>query len=261
MFEEEEKELSNQVDEANKIDYNNLDLSQVKQGSKEWFHLRLGLFTGSKLPDLMTKGKGSEWGLTAMKVIRQVYVERDLSETGAELYVEELFNSSFRQTKWGQKYESFARDEYCALTGKIVDETHFSIHKKLPYIGGSFDGEIIGEKGIIEIKCPYDITVHASNCELDESDMDKHTYYPQIQGNIEVANAEFCDFISFDIRRKRDKIKIIRVERNQEFIDTMLRRIWIANKAVTYLTYGLSIEDSLILATKDYDTVSEEGSK
>lgn len=261
MFEKEEKELLEQLSVANKFEYELKDSEEVKQGSKEWFKMRLGLFTGSKLPALMTRGKGSEWGETSMKVIKQVYIERDLSETGIELYVDELFSKEFRQTQWGNKYEPYAREEYSNVTGFVVEETSFTIHKERPNIGGSFDGKIVGHNIITEIKCPYDILIHASNYELECVD-EKHTYYAQIQCNIEIAKAESCDFVSFDPRRKSDKIKIINVPRDEDFIARMLRRIDIAEKAIYYMnTFQLSVSDSLILSEKDYDTVYKESGK
>ena len=254
LFDEQDNKLMDEISKANanKVpEYN--DLEELKQGSKAWFNARLGKFTGSKVPDLMKSGRGKEeWGLTALAVVRRVFVERDLSEIGKELYVDELFGKSFRQTEWGNKYESYAREEFQKETGLDVVETHFELHPKYSFIGGSFDGRVINipEKKIIEIKCPYDPLVHQANTELDEESMLKHDYYPQIQCNIEVAGAESCYFISYDPRRKTKGLYILEVKRDETFINNFLLRVLEAECMLDYMSMGVSAYEALLLMTK-----------
>jgi len=255
IFEDEDKALDAQIKQANSSgekEYENLE--ELKQGSKAWFAIRMEKFTGSKFPDLMKRGraKDAEWGESAYKVIKQVFIERDLTDEGKEYYIEEMFNKEFRQTKWGTKWEPFAREEYVAKAGVFVEETCFEIHNLFDFIGGSFDGKVLEQSKIIEVKCPYDPLIHASNFDLIETGIgEDHTYYPQIQCNIEIAGADSCDFISFDPRRKRDRMAIINVPRNQEFIDRLIKRTLIANKAVYYMGMGIPVEDAVLLATND----------
>lgn len=260
LFNEEEKILMGMIANANKGEEINYDSSEnIKQGSKEWFKLRLGKFTGSKFPDLMKKGRSKDdlWGETAIKVIRQVAIERDLSDAGIDMYVEELFNKEFAQTRWGNKWESYARELYCEKTGNDVEETNFMIHEKYNFIGGSFDGKIIGQPGIIEIKCPYDMLVHDDNLNIMEevdsqNAMKVHTYYPQIQGNIFIAGAEWCDFVSYDPRRTKKQLAIVRVERDDDFINRLSERIFIAEGAVNYINkFSVDPYGSILLSTKD----------
>lgn len=255
IFEDEENALVNEIKQGNSSGEKIYkDLGEMYQGSKAWFAMRMERFTGSKYPDLMKcgRGKGEEWGESSYKIIKQVFIERDLTEEGKEYYIEEMFNKEFRSTKWGKKWEPFAREEYSAKTGLIVEETCFEVHNLFDFIGGSFDGKVIEVSKIIEIKCPYDTLVHAANYELIETGIGaNHTYYPQIQCNIEVAGVDSCDFISFDPRRKRDRMAIINVPRDQEFIDKMIKRTLVANKAIYYMGLGLTVADAVLLATKD----------
>jgi len=242
-------DLSAALDVANKSG-NSIDkMEELTQGSEGWFRMRLGLFTGSKFPGLMTGGrvKGQEWGETSYSVIRQVYLERDLNETGVELYIEELMAKEFRQTKWGTKFESFARAKYEEIGNCVVEETGFMKHNIFDSVGGSFDGKLFGQNKIVEIKCPYDPLVHMSNFDLEEID-EKHKYYAQIQGNIEISGADSCDFISYDPRRQRDSIKVINVPRNNDYIIRLFERIAIAEAALRYMEVGISCENSVILA-------------
>jgi hypothetical protein len=254
LFDSNEKDLKNLISKANVDGSNEYEnLGDLKQGSKVWFNMRLGKFTGSKIPDLMRRGRGKEeWGATSLSVIKRVFVERDLSDIGKELYIDELFNKRFRQTEWGNKYESYAREEYQKELGFEVVETCFEIHPKFPFIGGSFDGRIVKPKkgGIIEIKCPYDVLVHENNTSLDEDSMKNTSYYPQIQCNIDIAGVDFCDFISYDPRRVNKKIHIVRVKRDNDFISDFLLRAVDAENIIDYMDIGISAEEALLLKKK-----------
>lgn len=244
---------------SNEKIYENLE--DIKQGSKAWFYARLGLFTGSKIPDLMKRGRAKEdmFGETAKDVIRKVHIERNLTEIGKELYVDELFKANFRQTEWGNKYESFAREKYSDALGKEVIETSFVTHPTMPFIGGSFDGKVPSINKIIEIKCPYDVLKHDDNVQIaldvEEKGFPKnHTYYGQIQCNIFVGEAESCDFISYDPRLNNNSLVVINVERDDEYIDEMLFRIQIAQLAETYMN-DMDVDGALLIARKQIENV------
>jgi putative phage-type endonuclease len=260
IFDDFDIELHNEIDKGNAKEvfkYDNLD--ETNQGSREWFALRLGLFTGSKLPNLMKSGraKDEKWGETAKTVIVTAAIERDLSDEGKELYIDELFRTEFKQTAWGKKYESEARDLYAKLMEKEIEKPTFQIHEDYPFLGGSFDGIVVGENKIIEIKCPYNVFNHSKNIELSYvagSINEKHDYYAQMQGNIEIAGADSCDFISYDPRRKTDsnRIVIINVPRDQTYIDRLIERVMIAEKAVSYILAGVDVSGAILLAENDY---------
>lgn len=254
MFEQEEKDLRSQLKSANEIEHIEENNEVILQGSKNWFKMRLGLLTGSKWPSIMTKGRGSEYGDTFYKMLNTIYVERDLSDDGIDLYVEEQYNTEFRQTKWGNKYEQFAREAYEQITGDTVKTTTFKVGKLITWIAGSFDGEVESKNKIIEIKCPYDVTVHVKNCELEKTGItEKHTYYAQIQCNIFVAGVDSCDFVSYDPRRKTNKIVIINVPKDDAFIEKMIIRGTILDSACDLmLNDGLTAEEAILLADNYY---------
>ena len=254
-FLDEDKKLHSEISKANAQatqEYENL--GELKQGSKAWFHMRMGKFTGSKIPNLMKRGrsKADVFGETAKSVIRQVYIERDLTPEGAELYVDEMFNKRFRQTEWGNKYESYAIAAYEEATGNTVDPCAFKTHPILDHIGGSFDGDVVGKKKIIEVKCPYDVLKHDANVQLSKGDYETgvpktHEYYGQIQCNIFVGDAESCDFISYDPRRKHDGLVIINVPRDNDYIEEMLDRINFSEELIVkYLEY-IDIDGALLI--------------
>lgn len=257
QFEELNEALKFEISKANNEvvdEYKNV--KDIRQGSKAWFYDRLGMFTGSKFPDLMKSGrsKADMFGETAMNYISLVGLERNLSEIGKELYVDELFKANFRQTEWGNKFEPFARNKYIEETGFAVEETSFRKSKIIPTMGGSFDGDVVGQKRIIEIKCPYNMLIHYDNVQLhlDGDGMQNHKYYGQIQCNIFVAEADSCDFISFDPRLKENSFVVINVPRDEEYINEMIKRVKIAEHALSMFEF-IPISDAIILSVKAYN--------
>lgn len=242
------------------------DTEQMKQRSIEWFLHRWDKFTGSRIPDLMKQGraKGELWGETARKVIKTIASYQKMTDEGREEQALIEMAKEFRQTEWGNKYEPEARAKYAEKTGYIVNEVGFKVHDSIPYLGGSFDGEVTFDellekfkmdwnngvrtdgKGIIEIKCPYDPVKHEDNCDLKQGEgiTIKHEYYGQIQNNIEVAGVQWCDFVSYDPRCKPEfQLVIIRVMRDQIYIDAMLDRVHKAKRILDGYMSGRSMDE------------------
>ena len=76
----------------------------------------------------------------------------------------------------------------------------FCVHKFNFNIGASVDGKIIGENGIIEIKCPQKMSWKIkkyinSNPKPKNYNHIYDNYYRQIQFNMGCLSADFCDFI------------------------------------------------------------------
>lgn len=228
---------------------------EMAQRSKEWFLHRWDKFTGSEIPDLMKQGRGKDeqWGATAKKVIlRKISYER-MTDEGREMQAEIEMRKDFVQTRWGNTYEAEARAKYAEQTGYSVNEVGFMVNPEMPFNGGSFDGEAYpwGQtdpyaSGIIEIKCPYDPDKHESNASLSIAGIDvKHEYYGQIQNNINVAGVDWCDFISYDPRKKQEyQLVIIRVNRDDIFIEGMVDRIKKAQQIKEMVLSGISIDDA-----------------
>jgi putative phage-type endonuclease len=243
----------------------------MAQRSKEWFLHRWDKFTGSEIPDLMKQGRGKDeqWGATAKKVIlRKISYER-MTDEGREMQAEIEMRKDFVQTRWGNTYEPEARAKYAEQTGYLVNEVGFMVNPEMPFNGGSFDGEVINTPpellglksrfgdmykvinglhriGIIEIKCPYDPDKHESNASLSIAGIEiKHEYYAQIQNNINVAGVDWCDFISYDPRKKQEyQLVIIRVARDDIFIAGMVERIKKAQQIKEMVLNGVAIDDA-----------------
>ena len=274
-FEDFEKSIEQNIPAPSELE---LSENEMRQRTIDWYLARWDKFTGSRIPDLMTQGRGKNnlWGQTAKNVILELAAYATMTPEGKEQWAIEQIYKDFRPTKWGTEHEPEARELYAEKTGYHVAETGFQVHPAFGYIGGSFDGEVghyekidvttiidassglqkyadgpFYMTGIIEIKCPYNPLNHMNNMDLlHNGGIDaSHTYYGQIQNNIEVAGVEWCDFISYDPRQDdKHKIVIIRVKRDQIYIDAMMDRIHKAQFAKNQYLNGESLDNALKFA-------------
>lgn len=190
--------------------------SNTYQNTPKWFGDRLFHFTSSELHKLLMKPKSG-----AISKVAESYIFDKLAEeltNGTCIDYNEL---NTREVRWGHTYEPEARTEYELRTGYTVKLCGFFEWSHT--FGGSPDG-LVEEDGIIEIKCPYNSAVHAKYLLLEtasELHRIKPEYYAQIQGNLLATGRKWCDFISFDPRcqNKIFALKILKVNRNEEFID------------------------------------------
>jgi len=192
----------------------------MDQGTEEWFKARIGKITSSRLSDVLTGGtKGEEFGKTAWSYAYDIVTEELAG------HQEDKGNEAMN---WGSDNEAAARERYEVETLNKVKLVGFELWKEsyqsLPsgVLGGSPDG-LVGEDGIIEIKCPFNPRIHLHNFLSKEVPKE---YVPQIQGNLLVTNRKFCDFVSYCPRFSESKqISIVRVFRDDLFIGQMLSRV------------------------------------
>ncbi|CAB4127070.1 phage_rel_nuc, putative phage-type endonuclease [uncultured Caudovirales phage] len=181
----------------------------IEQGSDEWKLARLGHVTASNMADVMSKGKGSAEAIGRYKYKVRLVAER-LTQTAAESF-------SNAAMEWGVEQEQFACIEYEAATNQFVDKTGFWLHPNIPYLGVSPD-RLVGDKGLIEVKCP-NTTTHLGYLFEGKIPTD---YYKQIQCQLWVTDREWCDFVSYDPRLpKRNQLLIVRTERDESLIAEM----------------------------------------
>lgn len=197
------------------------------QRSEEWFQQRLGKFTASTFGDCMGSGRAKDaiFTLGGYALIR---------EKITELLTGDRKQISGDALDWGTYNEEFAIQTYEDVMGlHVVDSPFCPIKGFEDHAGGSPDGFIEGENGIIEVKCPYLSNNHVDTL-IDGTIQAKYwtKYYTQIQFNILATETDFCDFISFDPRMvdPEHQIKIIRIERDDEYIEKIKERLELAIK-------------------------------
>lgn len=176
----------------------------IIQGSAEWHAIRCGRITASSIADVMAKGSGQT---------RRKYILKKAGERITGRVADSGFSSA--AIEWGHECEPLARLMYELETGNSVTEVGFV--EANGYLGVSPDG-LIGDDGLIEIKCPNTST------HIDYVDRDKvpATYVKQIQCQLWVTGREWCDFVSFDPRvEDGQSIMIKRMQRDDELIAEM----------------------------------------
>lgn len=179
----------------------------MEQRTEEWFAARLGKVTASRVADVLAKIKTGE-SASRKNYKMELVVQRLTNKQG-----ESFTNAAM---EWGTEQEPFARMAYEAHTGTFVREEGFVDHPTIEGFGCSPDG-IVGE-GLIEIKCPNT----ANHIETVLENKVPSKYIPQMQCQMACTGAKWCDFVSFDPRVPEElQLFVVRVERDQEYIDAM----------------------------------------
>ena len=177
----------------------------IEQRSPEWFAQRCGRLTASRVADMMARTQKG-WGASRANYAAQLVAER---LTGT---VESGFTSAAMQH--GIDTEAEARAAYEFIEGVTVTEAPFVFHPRIMWAGASPDG-FVGDKGLIEIKCPNAAT-HIATL---RGDAIPDKYIKQMQWQMACTETEWCDFASYDPRMPDEmKLRVRRVMRDDDLI-------------------------------------------
>lgn len=157
------------------------------QGTEEWHMARLGKVTASSISDVMAEGRSGKPSATRANYEARLVAER-LSGRPAETFRSAAMDH-------GVETEAQARACYTMATGRNVEEVGFVPHPTISDAGASPDG-LVGDDGLVEIKCPNTATHIASL--LSERIPD--AYAKQMQFQMACTGRAWCDFVSFDPR-------------------------------------------------------------
>lgn len=174
-----------------------------EQRTPEWFKLRLGKVTASRLVDWLAVSKAKAKGGAPLKARldyeKELMFERQF-DTSFETYVTPAMQD-------GIDFEDFARKQYEKITGNKVEECgawYNDIFMASP------DGTV-GDDGLLEIKVLKDTKFTEV---LATGVVDGH--WKQIQGQLWASGRKWCDYVAINLNTR--KVKIIRVERDEEEI-------------------------------------------
>lgn len=180
-------------------------IEMMDQGSDEWFAVRIGKVTASRVADIIAKTK-SGYSTSRDNYMAQLVCERLTGQKG------ESFTNAAMQH--GTETEPLARAAYEALKDVLVDEVGFVPHPSIKMAGASPDG-LVNDDGLLEIKCPNTAT-HIDTL-LSESVPTK--YFTQMQFQMACTGREWCDFVSFDNRLPEElQLFVKRVPRDDVYI-------------------------------------------
>lgn len=181
------------------------NIQVIEQGSDAWHELRRGKVTASRVADILAKTK------TGPSASRQNYLIELALQRITKTIQPSYTNDAMA---WGTATEPQARVAYEVKTGNFVDQVPFIDHPTIEWFGCSPDG-LVDKDGLLEIKCPNS----ATHWEYFKSKEPPKKYFIQMQAQMAVTGAKWCDFVSFDPRMpERSQLLIVNVPRDPEFI-------------------------------------------
>jgi putative phage-type endonuclease len=166
----------------------------AEQGSSEWLEWRRARIGASDAPVIMD--------VCPYKTAYQLWQEK------MGLYTPKVTP----QMQYGTNNEGNARVRFIEMTGIIVFPG-LREHRLIPYMSASLDGISSDGEQILEIKCNG-----AKNHSIAKDGEVPKNHYPQLQHQMEVCELGTAYYFSYH----EDEGVILKVERNQRYIDEML---------------------------------------
>lgn len=120
----------------------------LEQRTPEWFAIRCGKATASRIADITARTK-SGYSASRANYAAQLVAER-LTGVPADSFC----NGAMQ---WGIDHEAEAREAYCRHQLCAVTEIAFVEHPSIAMSGASPDG-LVGDDGMVELKCPNTAT-------------------------------------------------------------------------------------------------------
>jgi hypothetical protein len=183
-----------------------IEIFNMPQGSDEWFEVRRGIVTASEFGTLLMQGRGGGDSKT-----RRTYM---LKLMGERLTGDPMYHYSNDHMERGHDQEPDARNLYAFQTDAEPQAVGFI---KNGSVGCSPDS-IVGDKGMVEIKTKL------AHLHLDVllGDAVPNEHMAQIQGQLWVAEREWCDFVSYCPKLP---LFVKRVPRDEAFIERIAKAV------------------------------------
>ena len=200
----------------------------AKQGSEDWHKARVGVITASRCKDACDRLKNGDFSQKALGYAAQIAMERITGTSCDDTFV----NYAMRR---GAELEAEARMAYEAATGNFAQEVGIYLTDDRLF-GYSSDG-LIGEDGLLEIKCPLSpLGVLSVWNTSDLSD-----YVHQMQKGLWITGRKWIDFVMYDPRLAPvgKELYINRRFREEEFIDKMVQDLLTFNDKVKEFEHAL----------------------
>ena len=177
------------------------------QGTPEWLAARAGRVTASMISNVLMKPETAGFRDYQAQLVAEILTGKPQGS--------DYTNAAMQ---FGTETEPLARSAYEAETGFSVDEVGLCIHPTIERAGASPDG-LVGNSGLVEIKCPKPSTHLAYLI----AGVVPAGYKNQMMWQIACTGRDWCDFVSFRpdlpehlqlfiVRFKRDSAKILELE-------------------------------------------------
>lgn len=184
-----------------------------EQGSEAWLRSRLGKISASRVDCLITPtGKPSA---QADKYINELIAQRLSGE------LPEVYKNAHMER--GNELEENARALYELVSGCDVSLAGFCTSETTA--AGFSPDAFVGDDGGLEIKCPAPHT----HVEYLRAGRVPTKYIPQIQMALWISDRKWWDFMSYHPKMSP---LIVRVERDQDYIDKLAKAVNEAAKVI-----------------------------
>ncbi len=174
-------------------------VSEHEQGTPGWFAARCGIPTASSFSRIITEKTGKK-AAAIEKYINQLVGERGTGRW--------KITPDTPATRHGKEHEPIARKYYEFLYDTEVFEIGLCLHDDLD-AGASPDG-LIGDDGLLEIKCPYEDDIHIGYL---RDGVLPGIYKQQVMGQLWVTEREWCDFFSYHTVFEPLRVRVYRDEK------------------------------------------------
>jgi hypothetical protein len=194
-----------------------LQIFDCEQGSPEWYACRLGIPTASEFDTVQAKGKGGAESKT-----RRTYM---LKLIGEQITGQPKYDYSNDHMERGKQMEAEARNLYAM----VADVEPIKVGFMRRGDAGCSPDSLIGTNGISEIKTKL---AHLQ-LEVLLSDRLPPEHVPQTQGQLWIAEREWCDFVSY---WPGLPLFIKRVHRDEDYIRNLAAAVQAFNDEMQELT-------------------------
>ena len=176
-----------------------MKIHNFEQRTDEWYAIRKGKMTASNAETIIANGKGLE-----------TYIYNLMAEYYSSAEKENYINADMQR---GIDLEPEAKIEFQFYTGLDIKEV--GCVELNEYILASPDG-LIGDDGLIEIKCPNDSIYF----KLLLSNNIKPEYIAQMQMQMYVTDRQYCYFVSYNPNFEKS-LYIKKINRDEEMIEKL----------------------------------------
>ena len=176
-----------------------MKIYNFEQRTEDWYNIRKGKMTASNAETIIANGKGLE-----------TYIYNLMAEYYSSAEKENYINADMQR---GIDLEPEAKIEFQFYTGLDIKEV--GCVELNEYILASPDG-LIGDDGLIEIKCPNDSIYF----KLLLSNNIKPEYIAQMQMQMYVTDRQYCYFVSYNPNFEKS-LYITKINRDEEMIDKL----------------------------------------
>jgi len=194
------------------------------QGTPEWLAERAGKVTASMISNVLMKPETAGYRDYQAQLVAEILTGKPQGSDYTNAHM-----------AFGTEMEPLARSAYEAETGFSVDEVGMCQHPTIERAGASPDG-LVGNSGLVEIKCPK-VSTHLAYL---IAGVVPAGYKNQMMWQMACTGRNWCDFVSFRpdlpehlqlfiVRYKRDPARILEIETAViaflKSVDTMINQL------------------------------------